>query len=147
MPDNLTTEQRRKAMAAVKGTNTSLERKVDHAFQKQGWFYSRNVPTLPGKPDFVFDREAVIVFVDGDFRHGWRFPQWKGKLSPYWQKKIERNRKRDRANFQRLRRRGWIVLRFWSHQIDSDLQSVVERVAEALMHGSSARIRKPRRAK
>ena len=35
MPDNLSPEDRRKAMRAVKGSNTSLERKVDAAFQAQ----------------------------------------------------------------------------------------------------------------
>mgnify|MGYP006924839177 CR=1 FL=1 len=30
-----------------------------------------------------------MVFVDGDFWHGWRFPLWKGKLTPSWQEKIE----------------------------------------------------------
>ena len=54
---------------------------------------------LPGKPDFVFIKARVVVFVDGDFWHGWRYPLWKQKLSDYWQKKIERNRHRDRYNF------------------------------------------------
>lgn len=119
-------------MAAVKGSNTSLERKVDAAFQARGWKYERNLASLPGKPDFVFHAERVIVFVDGDFWHGWRFPQWKDKLTPYWQAKIARNRKRDRLNFQRLRRQGWKVMRFWSHQVDANLDAVVEQVAQVL---------------
>jgi DNA mismatch endonuclease (patch repair protein) len=72
------------------------------------------------------------VFVDGDFWHGWRFPQWKDKLQPYWLKKIERNRRRDRYNFQRLRRDGWMVLRFWSHQVERDLDAVVVPIEAAL---------------
>jgi len=86
------------------------------------------VAKLAGKPDFVFPTARVVVFVDGDFWHGWRFPTWKEKLQPYWQSKIEKNRRRDRQNFRRLRRAGWTVLRFWSHQITRDLTSVVERI-------------------
>lgn len=135
-------------MAAVKGSNTSLERKVDVAFQDRGWVYQRNVGTLPGRPDFVFGKERVIVFVDGDFWHGWRFPKWKEKLTAYWRNKIERTRQRDRSNFQRLRRQGWKVLRFWSHQIDRDLEGVVESVADALDHGKPQKTRKrPNNAK
>jgi DNA mismatch endonuclease (patch repair protein) len=128
MPDNLTPEQRRKTMQAVKSRDTGLEKTVGSALHKRGLRYRRCVKSLPGTPDFVFRRAKVVVFVDGDFWHGWRFPEWKGKLKPYWQAKIERTRRRDRRNFQRLRRAGWTVLRFWSHQVERDLRTVVERV-------------------
>lgn len=129
MPDNLSPEDRRKTMRAVKGRNTSLEKTVSSALHRRGLRYRRCVSNLPGKPDFVFPGAGVIVFVDGDFWHGWRFPGWQHKLTDYWRKKIERNRRRDRSNFQRLRRRGWIVLRFWSHQVEKNLHEVIERIA------------------
>lgn len=132
MPDNLTPEQRRKTMQAVKGRDTSLEKVVSTALHKRGLRYRRCVTSLPGRPDFVFTRARIVVFVDGDFWHGWRFPQWKEKLQSYWKEKIERNRRRDRSNFQRLRRYGWTVLRFWSHQVEHDLDAVVERICSAV---------------
>ena len=115
-------------MQAVKGKNTSLEKVVAAAFWREGWRYRRNYAALPGKPDFVFTGARVVVFVDGDFWHGWRYPLWKHKLSDYWQKKIERNRRRDRYNFRRLRRLGWRVVRIWGHEVERDLAGVVERV-------------------
>lgn len=132
MPDNLSPEQRRKTMQAVKGRDTSLEKIVSSALHRRGLRYRRCVTSLPGKPDFVFPNAKVVVFVDGDFWHGWHFPEWKEKLQSYWQKKIERNRCRDRYNFQRLRRAGWIVLRFWSHQVERGLDAVVERIEAAV---------------
>jgi DNA mismatch endonuclease (patch repair protein) len=132
MPDNLSPEDRRKTMQAVKGSNTSLERAVEAAFQAQGWVCERHVADLPGKPDFVFIQARLVVFVDGDFWHGWRFPLWCEKLKPYWKQKIERNRRRDRANFRRLRRLGWRVLRLWGHQVEKDLPGAVRRVAALL---------------
>jgi DNA mismatch endonuclease, patch repair protein len=129
LPDNLTPEQRRKTMQAVKGRDTSLERIVSSALHKRGLRFRRCVTSLPGKPDFVFSRVRVVVFVDGDFWHGWRFPLWKHKLTDYWRQKIERTRRRDRSNYRRLRRKGWTVLRFWSHQVDRDLDAVADRVA------------------
>jgi DNA mismatch endonuclease (patch repair protein) len=86
---------------------------------------------LPGKPDFVFPRARLIVFIDGDFWHGWRFPQWRDKLQPYWREKIERNRRRDRRNMQALRRCGWKVLRVWEHQLQRDPEKVLQRIAAA----------------
>jgi len=132
MADNLTPEQRRKTMAAVKGKNTSLELVVDAELSRLGLHYRRNVNDLPGKPDFVFDEERLIVFVDGDFWHGWRFPSWKHKLQGYWQEKIDRNRKRDRANFRRLRRQGWTVIRVWEHELKRDISRVIARITSML---------------
>lgn len=143
MPDNLTPEQRQKTMRAVKGRDTSLEKTVSSALHRKGLRFRRCVTKLPGKPDFVFVEARVVVFVDGDFWHGWRFPQWKGKLQPYWREKIERNRRRDRSNFRRLRRNGWMVLRFWSHQVERDLNAVVGQV-EAAVEGAAARTRETR---
>lgn len=139
MPDNLTPEQRRKTMQAVKCRDTSLEKTVGSALHKRGLRYRRCVNSLPGKPDFVFTRARIIVFVDGDFWHGWQYPKWKDKLQPYWKEKIERNRRRDRCNFQRLRRRGWTVLRFWSHQIERGLGNVVDRIEAAVVQHSDFR--------
>ena len=128
MADNLTPEQRRKTMAAVKGKNTSLEICVDSMFRKAGWRYERNVADLPGKPDFVFRENRLIVFVDGDFWHGWQFPKWRSKLSDYWQRKIDRNRRRDGRNFKTLRRHGWRVIRFWEHHLKQSPERIIERV-------------------
>jgi DNA mismatch endonuclease (patch repair protein) len=129
MPDNLTPEQRQKTMRAVKGRDTSLEKVVSSALYARGLRYRRCVTALPGRPDFVFPAARLIVFVDGSFWHGWRFPIWKDKLTDYWRKKIERNRHRDRRNFRKLRQDGWTVLRFWDHQVTRDLERVVDRVA------------------
>jgi DNA mismatch endonuclease, patch repair protein len=132
VPDNLTPEQRRKTMQAVRGRDTGLEKKVSSALHAKGLRFRRWTASLPGKPDFVFVRARLVVFVDGDFWHGWRFAEWQGKLTPYWRAKIERNRRRDRLNHQRLRRAGWRVLRFWGHQVERDVESVVARVTEVL---------------
>ena len=146
MADNLTPEQRRKTMQAVKSRGTSLEKLVSSALHKRGLRYRRCVATLPGKPDFVFTKAKLVVFVDGDFWHGWRFPEWKEKLQPYWQAKIERNRRRDQYNFQRLRRAGWTVLRFWSHQIESRLEAVVDQIVfiAKSANGNSSRVHERR---
>ncbi len=125
-------------MQAVKGKNTSLERKVSSAFHRLGWRYRRNDKLLPGKPDFVFTKARVIVFVDGDFWHGWRYPQWKHKLSEFWRAKIERNRARDRRNFAKLRRDGWLVIRLWGHEVEGDLDACVARVAALLGRSRSS---------
>jgi len=90
------------------------------------------VSNLPGKPDIVFPKARVVVFLDGDFWHGYRFPQWKHKYSEFWQKKIGDTRKRDQRNFAKLRHMGWKVIRIWEHSIDRDLNGVIRKICAEL---------------
>jgi len=87
---------------------------------------------LPGRPDMVFAGIKVLVFIDGDFWHGWQFPRWRTRLSPFWQAKIERNRKRDVRNFAKLRRAGWTIVRIWEHEILHNVHGCVDRIAEVV---------------
>jgi DNA mismatch endonuclease (patch repair protein) len=90
--------------------------------------------TLPGRPDLVFARARVVVFVDGDYWHGRRWAARKRKLAQganaaYWINKIEGNRKRDRLNNRRLREVGWTVLRFWETDIAKRADAIAHKVA------------------
>lgn len=100
--------------------------------QKRGLRFRKHVRRLPGSPDVVFPSAEVAVFVDGDFWHGFRFPAWKDDVSEFWQEKIAKNRGRDQRNFRKLRRMGWRVIRLWQHQIEKDLQTCVDRIADAV---------------
>lgn len=74
----------------------------------------------------------MAVFVDGDFWHGWRFPQWQAKLTNFWREKIHATRCRDLRNFRKLRRMGWKVVRIWEHQLASAPAWCLGRVRSAL---------------
>lgn len=115
-------------MQANRPQGTRLEKLVMRALTSAGFRYSRHVSSLPGKPDVVFREQCVVVFVDGDFWHGFRYPVWRYTLPAYWQAKIERNRRRDRRNIRSLRRSGWRVLRVWEHQAYDDVDAVVRRI-------------------
>lgn len=128
MSDNLTPEQRSYCMSRIKGKDTGLEMRVRSALHKQGLRFRKNVKELPGKPDIVFSKARVIVFVDGDFWHGYRFPLWQDKVSEFWKKKISTNRERDIKNHSILRQMGWTVIRLWQHEIQRDFEACVERI-------------------
>ena len=115
-------------MSRVRGRDTALELKVRSALEDRGLTYRTHAADLPGKPDIVFEEARLIVFVDGDFWHGYRFPAWKNTLSPFWQEKISKTRARDRRNFRKLRRDGWIVLRLWQYQIKQDIDGCADKV-------------------
>lgn len=132
MTDNLTPAQRSYCMARNKGTNTGIERLVRSDLHRRGLRFRKHVKGLPGKPDVVFRGARLAVFLDGDFWHGYRFPAWQDIVSGFWQDKIEATRQRDQRNFRSLRRQGWRVLRIWEHEIETDLERAVNRIAEAV---------------
>lgn len=132
--DNLTAEQRRYCMSQVKGKDTGLEKAVRSELHKKGLRFRKHNSNLPGKPDIIFPKAMLVVFLDGDFWHGYRFPQWERNLSKFWRKKIGETRKRDQRNFAKLRRQGWHVIRIWEHTIDRDLNGVIRKICAALKY-------------
>jgi DNA mismatch endonuclease, patch repair protein len=119
-------------MARIRGRDTGPERAIALALQETGHLFECHCSDLPGKPDFVFRAAKVVVFVDGDFWHGWRFSAWRHKLSEKWEIKIDHNRRRDLRNHRRLRAMGWHVIRLWEHQIEKNMQGCMSRIAAGL---------------
>jgi len=130
LADNLTKAQRSYCMSRVRNKNTLLETRVRSALHAQGLRFRKHVAELPGKPDIVFPTEKIAIFIDGDFWHGWRFPLWQDQVSPFWQEKIQINRRRDRRNYRCLRRRGWYVIRVWQHALEAGFDHVIGRIVE-----------------
>ena len=87
------------------------------------------------RPDVVFTRRRVAVFLDGCFWHGCplhcRVP---ASNRDYWVAKIERNRDRDGRTTAALEAAGWQVVRAWEHE---ESEAIVERVQTALDEGLS----------
>ena len=131
-PDNLSLVQRKLCMSSVRNRDTDIERLVRSRLHRKGYRFRKHLKELPGTPDVVFTKQKIAVFIDGDFWHGYRFPAWKHKVSKFWQKKIEINRKRDQRNFRKLRTMGWKVIRLWKHDINKDLDASVKRIIDAL---------------
>ena len=101
--------------------------------QHRNTFPPAYVKTLPGKPDIVFRRKRVAVFIDSDFWHGHpercRMP---ASNTDYWQAKIARNRARDLAVTAEMTARGWTVLRLWEWDIKHDLPAEMARILSAI---------------
>ncbi|MBI4473476.1 MAG: very short patch repair endonuclease [Acidobacteria bacterium] len=139
MADNLTLEQRSYTMSHIRSTDTTPELIIRRLLHARGLRFQKHKNGLPGRPDLVFPRAKVVVFVDGDFWHGWHFYKWIHKLSPYWKNKIEGNRRRDQKSFRKLRREGWLVIRIWEHHVKRDVESCADRIEHAVRLRSGQR--------
>src|SRR5690606_24511903 len=67
---NLSKEQRRKNMQAVKSKGSKIETLLGKEMWKKGLRYRRNDKTVFGKPDFTFKKYKIAVFCDSEFWHG-----------------------------------------------------------------------------
>lgn len=132
MPDNLTPDQRSYCMSRIKGKDTGLETRVRSELHKRGFRFRKHLKELPGKPDVVFTKAKVAVFIDGDFWHGYRFSTWEHKVSDFWKTKISKNRKRDAKNHRQLRKMGWTVIRLWQHDLNRNFESCIEKIIDAI---------------
>ncbi len=128
MADNMTIEQRSMTMSRIRGRDTKVELAVRRELHRRGYRFRVNAAWLAGKPDVVFTKIKLAVFVDGDFWHGWEFERRGGKLAPYWREKIAGNMARDRRHAAALRAEGWAVMRIWEHDIEKSLQRCIARI-------------------
>ncbi len=119
MADFLTKSQRSALMSSIKGkANKGTELRLVEMFREHGIKGWRRHYPLPGKPDFVFAKAKLAIFVDGCFWHGcpkhYRPPT---SNVEFWRKKFEGNRSRDKKTDALLRLKGWKVIRIWEHSL------------------------------
>ena len=132
-PTEAPTAARSKIMASIKGTaNRSTEQALATVLRSSGLSGWRRHANLPGRPDFVFPRERVAIFVDGCFWHGcpkcYKEPR---RNVPFWRHKISANRSRDQRVRRALNRKGCSVLRVWEHSL-TDSRQIRARISRAL---------------
>ncbi len=130
---------RRKNMQANRRRDTKPELVLRSALHRAGFRYRCDLRIdLPGgqvRPDIVFTRKRVAVFVDGCFWHS--CPEHGSRPSvnqSYWSPKLARTVERDARNTKSLEDAGWTVIRIWEHE---DVETSVERVVNALRTADS----------
>lgn len=133
--DDLTPEQRRKNMQAIKSRDTTIEIMLRKALWHRGVRYRKNYKKLPGKPDIVITKHKIAIFCDSDYWHGYDWENRNQRIKSnreYWIPKIERNIARDKQVNEMLATQGWKVLRFWEWQIRKHLDDCVEAIISTI---------------
>ncbi len=116
-------------MKKVKSKGTKPELYVRSVFWGNGLRYRLNSKALPGKPDLVFSKPRIVVFVNGCFWHrhtGCRRTSTPQSNVSLWELKFANNVRRDEENYRRLIELGWRVIIVWECQIrDKDFVSLL----------------------
>jgi DNA mismatch endonuclease, patch repair protein len=108
--------QRSAIMRAVKSKDTKPEIIVRSLVHRLGYRFRLHRKDIPGTPDIAFPGQHKVIFVHGCFWHGHNCKR--GNRVPkenrdYWEKKIERNMRRDAINVDALKQLQWQILVIW----------------------------------
>jgi DNA mismatch endonuclease (patch repair protein) len=134
-----TTALRSELMRKIKSVNTREEITFRKALWQLGYRYRKNYPDLPGKPDVVFTKQKIVIFIDGEFWHGFNWELKKERIKnnkDYLIQKIEKNIRRDKEITEQLECDDWFVIRFWSNEIKLDLNRCVNFTTSILEKAS-----------
>jgi DNA mismatch endonuclease (patch repair protein) len=134
MPDVFTREKRSAVMSRIRGRGNKdtelLLAKFFRAERISGW---RRHSALPGKPDFTFPKQRLVIFVDGCFWHQCpKHSNLPANNAAFWLKKLTGNKTRDRLVTVTLRKKGWRVIRIWEHELRNP-KRVLIRIRTALL--------------
>ncbi|MDQ7969283.1 MAG: DNA mismatch endonuclease Vsr [Oxalicibacterium faecigallinarum] len=115
MVDILSKADRSLRMSQIRSKNTKPELKLRSVLHKRGYRFRIHIKDLPGKPDIVFSKRKICVFVNGCFWHGHRCSvgHTPKTNSQFWTEKIRSNRRRDAKNIKELRKLHWKVVIVW----------------------------------
>lgn len=137
-------EEVRRNMSAIRSRDNRVEGALRRALHRMGLRYRKYRHDLPGRPDIVFSRERIAIFVDGDYWHC-RVLREEGPKAfyaslktptpesrHYWIMKFERRVEIDRGVNDALREAGWLVIRLWESDVKPDIHGAAERLADVI---------------
>jgi DNA mismatch endonuclease, patch repair protein len=123
-------------MRRIKGADTGPECSLRRLLWTNGLRYRKHLRVHGVRPDLVFPRQKIAVFVDGCFWHGcpehYVLPR---SRRDFWLAKLDANTDRDRRQTGLLQSQGWLVLRFWEHEVEMAPLQVAEHISQAVSHG------------
>lgn len=134
MADNMTQEQRRKNMQAIR-SQSKLENRVTKVLWRRGLRFRKNDRTLFGKPDISIKKYKIVIFIDSCFWHACSIHGNRPKSNQdYWDKKLERNRKRDEEVKAYYEEKKWHYKRIWEHEFKGDFDNAVDEIEAFINH-------------
>lgn len=130
-----------RTMSRIRGKNTGIEMIVRKGLSARNIRYRLYSSKVYGHPDIVIEKYRIAIFCDSEFWHGYHFEEAKAKLDTnpdYWIPKIERNIARDKEVNERLKQEGYLVLRYWGHEIEKETERVLNEIEEVVKRRKEA---------
>lgn len=133
MPDVFSKAKRSEVMSRIRGRgNKETELVIASLLRSHGLSGWQRHQAILGRPDFIFRKQRVALFVDGCFWHSCALhANLPVNNKKFWSEKLAANKARDVHVTAELRRGGWKVVRIWEHELKRP-ESVVRKIASAL---------------
>lgn len=122
-------------MGKIRGKNTKPELAFRKALYAAGYRYRVDYRKLIGRPDIVLKKYKTVIFIDGEYWHGYNWSERKPKIKTnrdFWIAKIERNIQRDSEVNAELKHQGYTVFRFWESAVKKELDHCLQEVLSHL---------------
>lgn len=117
-------------MSSIHSTHTKPEMQLKAAMKG---LYMRYQPKMYGRPDFANKTRKIAIFVDGCFWHKCPICYKEPKSNTdYWIPKLDSNVSRDKKINTQLKKHGWMVYRYWEHEIRSSPHEVAQKIYKML---------------
>lgn len=136
MADTITPERRSEIMSHIRSKDTSIELMVRRYLFALGYRYRVNYKELPGKPDIVFTKKKIAIFIHGCYWHGHdcgsRYAHTSKSNKTYWGPKIQRTQQRDQEHVAALEADGWKVIVLWECELKDGSGAILIQLQEQL---------------
>ena len=139
MTDIVDSKRRSELMAGIRGRDTAPELAVRRIAHRMGLRFRLHRKDLPGRPDLVFPKHRLTVFVHGCFWHrheGCRYASTPKSRIAFWTEKFAANVDRDERQEAALRALDWRALIIWGCETKD--KAAVERRLAALIRREGA---------
>lgn len=134
----------RRNMSAIRSTGGKTEVALRSLLHRRGLRFRKNYTKLAGRPDIVFTRARVAVFIDGDYWHA-RVLRERGPAAleqrmktanrAYWMTKFGKRVERDDHVTTTLQELGWTVVRLWESDVRTNLEDAAGSIERAVRRG------------
>ncbi|MFF5383344.1 very short patch repair endonuclease [Pedobacter suwonensis] len=127
----VTSPSRSYNMSRIRSKNTKVEMLLRSALWAKNIRFRIHPDKVMGSPDIFIAKYRLVIFIDGDFWHGYNWAATRERLKSnkeFWIAKIERNMQRDEQVNLYFAEKGFTVMRFWEHQIKTRLKECVNQV-------------------
>jgi DNA mismatch endonuclease (patch repair protein) len=117
--------------------DTSIEVKLQDELSARGYGYYKHYPIF-GQPDIAFPDQKIAIFCDGDWWHQnpeiYDRTELFDNLKPITHSTIIQRKRifRDKEVNEKLREKGWLVLRYWEHEINANTDAAVDEIEDVL---------------
>lgn len=106
--------KQKRLLIIVPFKDTSIERMMQDELSARGYGYYKHFPII-GQPDLAFPDKKIAIFCDGDYWHN-----------------LPRGKQRDEYVNTELQKQGWLVLRYWGHEINVNTEAIVDEIEDTI---------------